>query len=130
MKSLAIVLMILVSSVYGADEFGIHTVSHHTRMNDKLNNYNGGFYVKQNDVTVGMYQNSEGRLSSYLVKNYQVMERVTISTGIVTGYQMLPVLPLAVVTVTAIRGESLSTNVNATCDGTMCVGNISIGIKL
>lgn len=74
--------------------------SYHTKNNEQYNSANLGSGVLYNGYHVGVYVNSINHKSAYVSRAFSVVGPLSIEVGAVTGYEIAPVLPLAVPVIT------------------------------
>lgn len=80
------------------DRIGLHIGSQHFPARDH-NNFNPGAYVRSDrDWAAGFYFNSEEHWSVYAARDFNLAGPIGIRAGLVTGYRIAPVFPLAALT--------------------------------
>lgn len=86
---------------------GLHLVSQHWPSKGQ-NNVNPGLYVRNAEGWVaGTYRNSERKQSWYVGRDFEY-GRFGLRLGLVTGYRVAPVAPLAAATVRVSGGFVLA----------------------
>lgn len=81
---------------------GVHIGSHHWPTNE-WNNRNPGVYVigryngpgiLAGEYAVGTFYNSERKQSTYIVRNFSVLDHLDLSVGLISGYKRAPIIPM------------------------------------
>ncbi len=108
LKPVVLAAALLASANAAADVVGVHLVSQHFPNRD-FNNVNPGLFWRGDaGYQVGVYRNSERRVSFYGGRVFSFMEdRVHVAVGAATGYQATPVMPIVVPSVAVGAGFRL-----------------------
>lgn len=87
--------------------WGIHIGTLHVGARQKTNDFNPGLYMRSGRWQAGAYWNSERRGSLYVAYHFPLSQRVSLSTGLVTGYARSTVSPAVVLTYSFDNGVRL-----------------------
>lgn len=98
-RAAAAALLAMAGAASNAQTIGMHTLSWHDQPG--YHSSTPGLYVRTNTgLTVGAMQNSEGHAGAYAGYTASTDEQrrlsAAITVGLITGYTLAPVLPMAV----------------------------------
>lgn len=65
---------------------GLHLLSYHVPNEPWYNNHNVGVYARAETIELGVYQNTDRRVSVYVAKEFALSDNWSFTAGGVTGY--------------------------------------------
>lgn len=94
MKKLIIAMVSFFCGVAAAGEltFGMHVGSYHAT--GDYNNFNPGVWLRKDDISLGLYYNSNKVLSAHIEKHFELPGNFSAIVGLASGYRAAPVVPM------------------------------------